>query len=309
MKTLDILTIGEPLVEFAEVARQGERVFVPGFGGDASNVAIAAARSGARAAILTAVGDDPFGREFLALWDGEQIDRSDVIVRKQAPTGLYFISYGDEGHAFSYRRAGSAASLLCSDEIPRERVASARVLHSSGIGLAISTSSADAVLAAIAHARECGTLVAFDPNLRLRLWPLERARALIHAAMASADIALPGLEDARLLTGLREPEAICDFYLRLGCRVVALTLGREGALVATPTERRAIAAYPVQAVDATGAGDTFDGAFLADYVTHGDPFAAAVYANAAAALSTLGRGAVAPIPDRAAVERFLSQRP
>ena len=148
-------------------------------------------------------------------------------------------------------------------------------------------------------------MVSYDTNLRLRLWPLERARAVIHAAVAMSDIALPGLDDAEQLTGLSGPEAICDFYLGLGAKIVALTLGKNGTMVAVKGDRRLIPARVVTASDATGAGDTFDGAFLAEWLRVGDPFAAAAYANAAAALSTQGYGAVAPIPSRSAVEAFI----
>ena len=125
----------------------------------------------------------------------------------------------------------------------------------------------------------------------------------------SCHIALPGLEDARILTGLEAPEAIADFYLGLGSEIVVLTLGPEGALVATGGERRLIAGRKVAAVDATAAGDTFDGAFLAEYLRGADPFRAAAYANAAAALSTQGYGAVAPMPARLQVMAFLEQAP
>lgn len=305
-KTIDILSFGEPLMELAEVERDGEALYQPGHGGDCSNVAIAAARHGARAAMLSAVGDDAFGRSFLELWDREGVDRSRVVVRTAARTGVYMISYGPEGHDFSYYRAGSAASLVSTADLPYDAIAGARVLHASGISQAISESCADAVFAAMRHARETGALVSYDTNLRLRLWPLDRARAIVNAAAAMADILLPGHDDARLLTGLHEPDAICDFYLAAGARVVALTLGKDGALVATPQERRLIPARVVKAVDATGAGDSFDGAFLADYVRHGDPFRAGFYANVAASLSVMGRGAVGPLPTRAAVEAVIA---
>jgi 2-dehydro-3-deoxygluconokinase len=308
VKTLDILAIGEPLMELAEVQRGDERLYLPGFGGDVSNAAVAAARQGAKAAIFTALGDDAFGRDFLALWDREGLDRSSVIARRGGRTGVYFISYGEHGHVFSYARAGSAASVVTADELPLEQIASARVLHASGISQAISTSCADAVFGAIRHARASGTVVSYDTNLRLRLWPLDRARAIIHAAVALCDIALPGLDDARQLTGFEHPEEICAFYLELGCRIVALTMGKAGTMVATPDRREVIPARPVDAVDATGAGDTFDGAFLAEWLVHGDPFRAAAYGNAAAALSTLGHGAVAPMPRRDAVESFLKAK-
>jgi 2-dehydro-3-deoxygluconokinase len=306
-KTLDILSFGEPLMEFSEVERDGERLYLPGFGGDSSNAAIAAARQGAKIAYFTALGDDAFGQGFLELWDTEGVDRSVVITRPGARTGLYFISYGPEGHVFSYYRAGSAASLVAAQELPLDLIARARVFHLSGISQAVSLNCADAGFAAIRHAKANGTIVSYDTNLRLRLWPLDRARATIHAAVALADIARPSIDDARELTGRDDPDAICDFYLGLGPRIVALTLGSEGIMVATTEERRLIPARSVAAVDATGAGDAFTGSFLAEWLRTDDPFRAAAYANAAAALSTLGKGAVAPIPTREAVERFLRE--
>lgn len=305
MKSIDVLTFGEPLMEFSEVQRDGERLYLPGYGGDVSNTAVAAARQGASVAIFTALGHDVFGQNFLDLWRREGIDGSSVIQRQDGRTGAYFISYGPEGHVFSYARAGSAASLVTAEEVPLDQIASARVLHASGISQAISDSCADAVFAAIRHAKANGSVVSYDTNLRLRLWPLDRARAVIHGASALADILLPGLDDARQLTGLERPEEICSFYLGLGCGVVALTMGKNGTMVATKDRTEVIAARPVEAVDATGAGDTFDGAFLAEWCVHRDPFRAAAYANAAAALSTLGHGAVGPIPARAKVESFL----
>lgn len=307
MKTLDILAIGEPLMEFAEVAREHERLYLPGYGGDVSNAAVAAARQGAKAAIFTALGQDAFGTEFLKLWDREGIDRSSVITRREGRTGVYFISYGEEGHVFSYARAGSAASLVTGEDLPLAQIASARILHASGISQAISEACADAVFQAIRHAKANGTFVSYDTNLRLRLWPLDRARAVIHGAVALADIALPGLDDAQQLTGLERAEDICAFYLGLGCRIVALTMGKSGTMVASGDRLEVIPARVVEAVDATGAGDTFDGAFLAEWLRHGDAFQAAAYANAAAALSTLGQGAVAPMPHRSMVETFLAR--
>jgi len=302
---IDILAIGEPMVEFNEDRSSHQPVYRPGHGGDTSNAIIAAARQGARTAYFTHLGADAFGQQFLDLWDAEHVARGDVVLRDDARTGIYFVTHGADGHAFSYYRAGSAASLVGVRDLPVGLVESAKVLHVSGISQAISTSACDMVFEAINRARGAGRVVSYDTNLRLRLWPLERARAVIHSAVAMSDIALPGLDDAEQLTGLQGPEAICDFYLALGVRIVALTLGKQGTMVAVPGEKRHVPARVVTAVDATGAGDTFDGAFLAEWLRVGDPFAAAAYANAAAALSTQGYGAVAPIPKRSAVEAFM----
>ena len=299
----DILCFGEPMLEFNQ---QPDGRFLAGHGGDTSNCAIAAARQGARVGYITRLGADAFGESFMALWAREGVDASGVIRDPGAPTAVYFVTHGPDGHQFSYFRAGSAASRFSAADLPRDLIAGAKVLHVSGISQAISASACDAAFEAMEAARDAGVKVSYDSNLRLRLWPLTRARAVIHAAMARSDIALPGLDDATALTGLEDPDAIADFYLKLGCGIVALTLGAAGVLVATTQERRRIPARRVTAVDATGAGDTFDGAFLTELVAGRDPFAAAAYANAAAALSTQGYGAVEPMPRRADVEAFLA---
>ena len=296
----DLLAIGEALVELNQP--KDDAPFVQGFGGDTSNAMIAAARLGADAAYFTAVGADRFGQALTELWLREGVDASRIVVNSGAHTGLYFVTHSAQGHEFSYMRAGSAASRISETDLPEGRIRSAKILHASGISQAISSSAADAVFAAIDIAHDAKRLVSYDPNLRLKLWPLRRARAIIHEAMRSCDIALPGFDDGQALTGRRDAEAIVDFYLRLGTPVVVLKLGKEGAIVATPKRRERVAGHAVKAVDATGAGDCFDGAFLTEYVRRGDPFAAARFANVAAALSTLGYGAVAPLPRRAEVE-------
>lgn len=299
----DILCLGEPLLEFNQ---QPDGNYLPGFGGDTSNCAIAAARQGAKVGYVTHIGADPFGDAFMRLWADEGVDTSAVKRVTDAQTGIYFVTHGASGHAFSYFRAGSASSRMGPEDLPVEALKSAGILHVSGISQAISDAAADAVFAAIDVVRSAGGRVSYDTNLRLKLWPLQRARAVIHAAMQRCDIALPGLDDAEHLTGLTAPDAIADFYLGLGADIVALTLGKDGTLVATPEHRERLAAQVVEAVDATAAGDTFDGAFLARIAAGDSPFDAARYANAAAALSTLGYGAVAPMPDRKAVEAFLA---
>ncbi len=305
--SVEILAMGEAMVEFNASGPVGEGArYVQGCGGDTSNAAIAAARQGARAGYLSAVGADLFGESLLELWRREGVDTSAVKCCAEAPTGIYFVTHGKEGHSFTYYRAGSAASRISPANVPEPAIAAAKIFHVSAISQAISASAEAAVAHAMACARRHGVAVSYDTNLRLKLWPLERARTAIHAAIAAADIALPSLEDARLLTGLDEPDAIVDFYLALGAPLVALKMGEAGCLVATRDRRRRIPGHRVAAVDATGAGDTFAGAFLARLAGGDDPLRAATYANAAAALSTTGYGAVDPIPTRAQVKRLLA---
>lgn len=296
MADFDIVALGEPLVELNQTS-QDQRQYLQGFGGDTSNAVIAAARQGARCAYLTRVGDDAFGAQFLSLWRDEGVNTSGVEVDAAAHTGLYFVQHGPDGHAFSYLRRGSAASLMTPASLDGGLIERARFLHVSGISLAISTSACDTVFAAIARARAAGVQVSLDSNLRLRLWPLDRARAVLREALCHADLFLPSMDDMQHLTGNDDPERTLDWIRDAGATgVVVLKLGKDGSIIDDGKTRTPVAALRVDAVDATGAGDCFAGSLLARRC-QGDDWADAVrYANVAAALSTLGYGAVDPLP-------------
>jgi 2-dehydro-3-deoxygluconokinase len=297
----DIVTLGEPMVEFNQTNEGDGRLYLRGFGGDTSNFAIAAARQGARAAYVSAVGDDPYGRMLRALWDAEGVDHHGVATDAGAFTAIYFVTHGPKGHQFSFFRSGSAASRMTPATLPRKLIASARVLHLSGISLAISESACDACYAAIEVARLAGSMVSFDTNLRLKLWSLARARAVMNDVIAHCDVCLPSYDDIMAITGLGDPDALVDHCLRLGAKTVALKLGEKGAIVADAASRHRIEPHPCRPLDATGAGDTFGGAFLARLIAGDTLPEAGRYAATAAALSTEGYGAVAPIPTAAQV--------
>jgi 2-dehydro-3-deoxygluconokinase len=293
---VDIVALGEPLIEFNQARQADPHTYLQGFGGDTSNMAIAAARLGARVAYVTRLGADSFGRMFIDLWSREGIDTSGVTVDGEAPTGVYFVAHGAHGHEFSYLRVGSAASRMRPETLPLPVLRSMRLLHASGISQAISASACDAVFAAFDVARATGAIVTYDPNVRLKLWPLARAKAIVTASMAHCTWCLPSQDDARVLFEGASPDAVVDAIHRAGTPGVVLKLGAEGCLVSDGSRRERVAAYVVKSVDATGAGDCFDGAFAARLLAGDDPFAAARYANVAAALATTGYGAVAPLP-------------
>ncbi len=308
MKTSpDIVCLGEPLIEFNRPKEGDGRTWLQGFGGDSQNVAIAATRQGASTGYLTGIGQDWMGDAFLDLWKSEGVDASRVTRHPTAPTGVSFVTHSAAGHKFDYLRKNSAASLMTPETLATDYIAGARFFHLSAIGQAISDSARQTCDAAISAARNAGVKVSYDTNLRLRLWEIDVARKVIDATIARCDVALPSLDDSQQLTGLQAPDAIADHYLKLGAPLVALKMGAEGALIATPAKRIRIAPHRVAAVDATGAGDTFDGAFIARLLAGDEPETAARYANVAAALSTTGYGAVAPMPRQSEVLKALSR--
>src|SRR5262249_16745282 len=147
----DIVCLGEPMIEFNRQppGKDGRVHWLEGHGGDTSNCAIAAARQGASAGYITAVGADPFGDALMRLWAAEKVDASTVIRRKGAPTGIYFVTHSERGHEFTFYRTGSAASRITKTEIPEEYVARAKFFEASAISQAISETANAAVLHAM----------------------------------------------------------------------------------------------------------------------------------------------------------------
>jgi len=297
-RTWDVVALGEAMVEFNQTS-PNQPQYLQGFGGDTSNAVIAAARAGARCAYLTRIGADSFGHSLLQLWGQEGVSTAGVTTAGASHTGIYFVTHGSEGHEFHYRRADSAASRMTPQwlsGVPTEMIRNAHFLHLSGISLAISAGACDTGFEAMETAREAATLVSFDSNLRLKLWPLARARACTAQAVSMCDVFLPSLEDMLVLTGLSEPNDIIHWGHDHGAATVVLKLGSQGALVSSGGERQHIPARHVTVRDATGAGDCFCGNLLARMAKGDDVFQAAHYANAAAALSVQGFGAVSPLP-------------
>ncbi len=311
-KLFDVVALGEGMVEFNQT-RAGEPTYLQGFGGDTSNAVIAAARAGARTAYLSRVGDDWSGQRLLALWRAEGVDCAAVEVTSDASTGLYFVTHGHgpdgQGHAFGYQRRGSAAARMTPlwfSGAPRDVVTLSCILHVSGISMAISPGARSTVLAAMLAARATGTQVSFDTNLRLKLWPLEQARASVAQAAPLCDWFLPSMDDAVQLSGLQDPHAVIDWAHALGAPAVVLKLGAQGCLISHNGRREEITGHAVALTDATGAGDCFCGNLLARLAGGDELTDAARYANAAAALAVQGFGAVAPLPRPEAVMAMLA---
>ena len=302
---LDVLCLGEPLLEFNQIKEGNKKTYSSGYGGDTSNTAISIARQGMSVGFISKVGKDQFAWELLELWKREKVDYSHVSMHPEAPTGIYFVTHDADGHHFTYYRSGSAACQMTPLDLPKDDLSQTRILHLSAITQAISVSSCETAFAAIFQARKNGVKVSYDTNLRLKLWSLDRARDVINRTVPMCDVIMPSLEEATSLTGLVDPEEITDYFFELGAKLVVLKQGSHGALVSDGKENLNIPGHKVKAIDATGAGDTFDGAFLSEWIRKDDPFSAAEYANAAAALSTTNYGAVDSIPNRDEVKEFL----
>ncbi|MEM1286712.1 MAG: sugar kinase, partial [Pseudomonadota bacterium] len=268
MKQPDIVALGEPLVEMVRTSGEpgGPATYSSDVGGDALNALVAAARQGASTGLISSVGNDPFGSQILTFCHNEAISTEAVMTVDRHPTGLCFIHPDPKDRHFFYARQGSAASHFGPEDLPEQTIAKAKVLHVTGVSQAISQCMREAVRRAAEVAKSHHTLVSYDLNIRPKLWSLEDAKACVDGFLPLADIVLPSDDEAQRLLGTCDPEAILTFFGRFNPLAVILKRGAEGVIVRTSDEDITVRAPSVDAIDSSGAGDSFAGACLAYFL-------------------------------------------
>lgn len=305
----DVVTIGETMIVLNPVFR-GPLSSVPMFrrsiGGAESNVAIAAVRLGVSAGWMSRLGDDELGHYVLKTVRGEGVDTSCVIMDSEARTGVLFKEFrGNQEPRIYYYRKDSAASKMRPEDLDSGYIKSAKVLYVSGITPALSKSCRETVFAALEIAKEGSVYVAFDPNIRLKLWTIEEARPVLLSIARQSDMLFPGLDEARMLVG--KPSApVRDVAMELadltGAKKVAITMGPEGAYVLAGGREYKKPAYSIPVGDPIGAGDAFVGAFLASWLNGMTDAECLDIACAAGALAVTVEGDHEALPDWSQVD-------
>ncbi len=291
-----VVCIGECMVE---LSARPDGAYARGFAGDAYNTAVHLKRLAPDIAVqfATVTGDDELSTAMRQAWVGEGIDGS--LARRAAglSPGLYMVDTDEAGdRRFTYWRGQSAARRwLPALEAQADRLAGADLLFFTGVSLAIlPPDERGRAIELIDRLKSSIGLFAFDPNIRASLWESQAAmQEICEAAIGRADILLPSLADAEHLWGKASPEAQLRLGRALGAGEIALTLGAEGCLVASGDgDMTRLAAAPRTVVDSAGAGDAFDGAYLAARL-RGEPPPAAAQAGLTLAARVIGsRGAL-----------------
>ncbi|MFQ1702809.1 sugar kinase [Loktanella agnita] len=261
--TQTLLSIGECMVEMAP---QGDGTYAMGFAGDTFNTAWYAKRSAPALdiAYLSAVGDDAASAQLTDFIKTADI-RPVLSVRAGHSVGLYLISLTDGERSFSYWRDTSAARRLAENLDGIAALGKGDMAFFSGITLAILPDSGRATLLdTLRAARAKGVQIAFDPNLRPRLWSDTSTMCdWVMRGAAVSDIALPSFEDEASFFNDASPEATLVRYQNSGAALVVVKNGAAPALVGESNNRDSIAPTPVATViDTTAAGDSFNGRFL-----------------------------------------------
>ena len=306
---LDIVSLGECMIElFSEKSIAEAGYFEKSFAGDTLNVIAAASKLGSKVGYITKIGGDPFGDYLLESWRALSIDTSHVIVDPSSFNGLYFIILKPEGERdFIYYRQASAPSTITPEDLRPEYIKSTKIFHSSGISQAISGSSRDTVKTALEIAKDAGVKTSFDPNFRQKLWSAEKAKEALKDVIEFIDIIFPSApQETEKLLGISSPEGVIKKFWDFGVEIVCVKTGCKGAVIGHKGEIMKVSQkLKVEVKDTTGTGDAFCGAFLNSLLQGEDPFKAAEIANTVAALKTLGRGAIKPLPDRETVEKTI----
>ena len=319
-----LLAIGEALIDFApeETGKELKDVsaFKPKVGGAPANVCAAVARLGGRSALLSQLGDDPFGHKIARALAGCGVDLSHLEFTGKASTALAFVSLAENGErTFSFCRKPSADLLYAPEQIDPGWFSQAFALHFCSVSL-VDSPMRYAHLAAITAAREAGAILSFDPNLRFPLWPdREQLRQTVWQFLPLTHILKLSDEELPFLTGTEDIEAALPTLFTGDVQLVLYTCGSKGARAYTRTASAHARSPKVTAVDTTGAGDAFLGAVLTllkdrtraelEALTEPELTAIAAFANAAGSLATTRKGAIAIMPDRAQVEECMKNCP
>jgi 2-dehydro-3-deoxygluconokinase len=280
----DLLAIGETMamltpttpVSLAEAVEVRLDV-----GGAESNVAMHLARLGHRAAWAGRIGDDPFGRRILHALAGAGVDTAGATIDPDAPTGLYFKDSAGPVPRVHYYRAGSAASRMDEGWLAGVPIASARVVHVSGITPALSATCFGLLDAVSSTAHRAGALLSFDVNYRPQLWSAAEAAPVLLALAEHADLVFTGRDEAELLWGTR---AAADVRRLLpGPARLVVKDASVGATEFLGDEETFVAAPEVSVIEPVGAGDAFAAGYLSAFLSELDSGAALRHGHSLAA--------------------------
>ncbi|MHA2290081.1 MAG: carbohydrate kinase family protein [Promethearchaeota archaeon] len=233
------------------------------------------------------VGNDEFGESIIKKLKFDGVDTTRIRVDKNRTTGIAFNQYNSDGSR-KFIFAAGAAGQTDPDDIDKDYFSNIKVLQIMGSALSISESSRDSCYKAIEVARSLNPLVSisFDPNLRPEMLDLKTIIEISKPVLERTTILFPSGEEAEMLAGIRNPEQACKKLLEMGPKIVVLKQGKDGCTIysSEETEGIKIGGFKVQEIDPTGAGDSFDGAFVIGYLAGWDLEKIGKFANAVGAL-------------------------
>lgn len=305
---LDVTALGEILIDFTPCGKSatGQRIFEQNPGGAPANVLTCLSKCGRKTAFIGKVGADMHGAFLKSVLAENNICTDGVVIDVKVFTTLAFVALSDNGErSFSFARKPGADTCLTKEELKEELIRNSKVFHIGSLSLTAEP-ACGTTFRALDVAKESGCIVSYDPNYRAPLWDdKETAIEGMRSVLSYVDVMKLSDEETELLTDKTDPKEAADVLLAKGVSVVAVTLGADGALVATKEGSVIVLGYKAGMVDSTGAGDSFWGGFLhkllesgkrPEEVTLEDAAGFAKYGNAVASLCVEKRGAIPAMP-------------
>lgn len=309
----DLYSIGELLIDFIPGSEPAS--YIRKAGGAPANVAIAVSKNGLDAAMCCKVGDDGFGRFLLDTLAEYNVTAASPEPCREAVTTLAFVTLHEDGEReFTFARKPGADMMLTEDDVREADVADSAIVHAGSCSLSEQPEAA-ATVRALRLGHEHGRLVSFDVNYRNVMWndDIDACTAAVKDILKYVDLLKISDEEVGMMGG----EAAIPALMRdNGIRLVVQTLGAAGARAYFDGTTFDVPGRKVKAVDATGAGDAFWGAFLAKLRLSGVNNAADLtadiirdaleYGNVSGCICVQSKGAIASIPTREQIEAYLA---
>lgn len=302
IRDYDLLVVGESFVEFrSEADICNTDSYDKDIGGADLVVAVAAARLGSSVSLISAVASDPFHaliRERLI----SQCVNIDHVITCQGFNGIYFTSpRSAEAREYLFHRPGSAALHITPALIYDDLIENCKIVYASSELQSVSKSARHAVFKAFNLAHSNDIMVAYDPNLRLRLWSLDDAKESLWSVLPLVDVMLPSAPDeSKALFGYERPLDVIGFLWDRGVSIVVVKTGRSGCMVGYDGK---IEEFPLQqngngSNNLTLIGSAFNGGFLHCISRGHDPFTSARFANSVACLKSARVGGMGSLPTK-----------
>ena len=298
----DVVALGELLVDFTEngTSNQGNPIYEANPGGAPCNVLSMLKKLGHETAFIGKIGNDIFGRQLKKAVSDAGIDVSGLVMDDVVKTTLAFVETKPDGDRdFSFYRNPGADMMLQPEEVDAELIKKAKIFHMGTLSLTHEPVRS-ATRRAVQIAKEEGLMISFDPNIRKELIGEKETDKILENLKRLTNVFLPGEEELLLLTGKETvEEAVEECFKNPELEILALKQGSRGSKIHTKEKTVETGIYRIQPVDATGAGDSFDAAFICGLCEGKRIEEAAKMAAAAGAINTAAFG---PMEGKISVE-------
>ncbi|MCM1024298.1 MAG: carbohydrate kinase [Prevotella sp.] len=324
----NIMSIGEMLVDFTAVrnaeegcedVQTGDVYYKQNPGGAPANVAVMAAKLGVSSGFIGKMGSDMFGKYLRDTLAEAGVDTKGVILDKAFSTTLAFVrKLADGERDFVFYRKNGADLNLSYGEVNLKLIDSCKLLHFGSL-LLTSEPSKSAVINTVEYAKQQGKIISYDPNWRERLWESKDAAVkAMRSVIMYADVIKVSEAELQIITDCANLLPAIAKLLNDGVKVLCITQGAKGCIIATRHGIERLPTFKVETVDTLGAGDSFLGAFLSRLVLSGksmdevemeDLREFATYANACGALSSTKVGAIPAMPTHEEILALMEKGP